>query len=169
MRGFVAGLLLLGGLAHADDSQHRGSLGLTVAFGVEGASGLTPMATGDSGFRLPIEVGGTLGLFTHTELFVAGRLAPPIAPSMGYAASFYAGARNAFGPDALKTFFDIALAVHATPYVTVGARVGVGVQYDFLPIMGVYAALTGQLVAWQALRLSLDLSIGIQFRTYLFE
>ena len=44
-----------------------------------------------------------------------------------------------FGYEQLKTFFDLELAVHVAPFVTVGVRGGFGVQYDFLPVMGVYA------------------------------
>ncbi len=160
-------VVLASGVARAND--HHGSLGLTVATGGEIVSAIGATGGSDRGVRIPIELGGTLGLFSHTELRVAARLAPGVPPLAGFAASFYGGIRNSFGFDAWKTFFDLELAVHAVPLIAIGARASFGVQYDFSPIMGVYAQLGGQLGGATALRLSFELVVGIQFRTYLFD
>lgn len=147
---------------------HRGSLGLTTAAGFEAVSLATPNTTGESGFRVPLELGATLALFTHTELRLSGRFSAPVNVS-GWGLSFYGGIRNSFGPAEWKTFFDVDLAVHALPVFVAGLRVGFGVQYDFSPVVGVYAALSAQLGGGFGLRLSGDVSVGLQFRTYLFE
>lgn len=171
MRGFLlAGTLLASSLALGQQRfDHRGSLGLTVAAGGEALSAVSSVATGERGFRIPLEVGGTLSLSDHSELRLAGRIAPGISPITALAGSIYAGIRNSFGFEQLKTFFDLELAVHLTPFLAIGARAAFGVQYDFLPIMGVYAQLGGQLGGATSLRLSFELMAGVQFRTYLFE
>jgi hypothetical protein len=151
-------------------NEHRGSLGLTVATGGEFVSGLTTTGSADSGFRLPIELGGTLGLTNKTELRLAGRLAPGLSPStFGSALSFYAGMRNGLAFDAWRTFFDLELAVHALPIITVGARIAFGLQYDFHPVVGAYVQLGAQLSGGGGLRLSFEATAGVQFRTYVFE
>ncbi|MBL8916722.1 MAG: hypothetical protein JNM17_38830 [Archangium sp.] len=159
-------LVLSASAAHAQS--HRGSLGLNIEGGFEALTAITSMATSDRGFRAPVEVGGTLGVFDHGELTLSGRLEFPVAFVTGYGVSFYGGLRNSFGYDQWKTFFSIELAIHAAPFFTAGARAGFGVLYDVLPIVAVYAVLHGQLGGGVALRLSGDLSVGVQFRTYLF-
>ena len=171
MRSFlIAGVLLASSLALGQQRyDHRGSLGLTVAAGGEVVTAVSSMATGEGGFRIPLEVGATFSLSDHNELRVAGRIAPGIAPITALAGSVYAGVRNSIGFEQFKTFFDLELAVHFTPFLAIGARAAFGVQYDFLPIMGVYAQLGGQLGGATSLRLSGEVMVGVQFRTYLFE
>lgn len=171
MRGLiVAGALLASGPALAEERfDHHGSLGLTVAFGGEFVTAVSITASGEKGARLPIELGGTFALGEHTELRAAARLAPGISPITALGASFYAGIRNSYGYEQWKTFFDLELAVHATPFLAFGVRGAFGVQFDFLPIMGAYAQLGAQLGGATSLRLSFELMAGLQFRTYLFE
>ena len=171
MRGLlVAGALLASGLALGEERfDHRGSLGLTAAFGGEFVTAVSFASPGEKGARLPIELGGTFAVGDQSELRVAARLAPGISPITALGASFYAGLRNYFGYEQWKTFFDLELAVHATPFLAFGVRGGFGVQFDFLPIMGAYAQLGAQLGGATSLRLSFELMAGLQFRTYLFE
>lgn len=171
MRGLlVAGALLAAGPALADERfDHHGSLGLTVAFGGEFVTAVAITSVGERGARLPIELGGTFSLAEHTELRAAARLSPGVAPITLVGTSFYAGIRNSYGYEQWKTFFDLDLAVHATPFLAIGIRGAFGVQFDFLPIMGVYAQLGAQLGGATSLRLSFELMAGLQFRTYLFE
>jgi hypothetical protein len=166
-RGLALITTLISSIAFADS--HRGSLGLTVAAGFEPVSSVAVDGPGDRGFRVPLELGGTLGLFTHTSLRLAARVGAPLPSLSSWAFSFFGGVRNAFSIGQWVTFFDLELAVHATPLFAVGARAGFGVQYDVLPIMGVYALISGQLAGGYALRLSGDVMIGVQFRSYLFE
>ncbi len=163
-------LALASSVAFAEErSDHRGSLGLTVAFGGEFVSAVTTMANGERGLRLPIEVGGTLSLSDHNELRIAGRLSPGVGPLTALGGSFYAGLRNSIGYDQWKTFFDLELAAHVAPFLAFGIRGAFGVQFDFLPVMGVYAQVGGQLGGATSLRLSFEVMAGVQFRTYLFE
>ena len=168
------GLLVLALLASSpalaeERYDHRGSLGLTVAFGGEAVAAVTSTADGERGIRLPIEVGGTLSLSDHNELRVAGHLSPGVGELTALGGSFYAGLRNSIGYDQWKTFFDLELAAHVTPFLAFGVRGAFGVQFDFLPVMGVYAQLGGQLGGATSLRLSFELMAGVQFRTYVFE
>lgn len=166
----LGGLVLLAGVAAGEERyDHRGALGLTVATGVEALTAVSITQTGERGGRLPLEVGGTLWLSDHNELRLAGRLAPGLVPITTLAGSFFAGIRNSIGYAQWKTFFDLELAVHVAPFFAIGARAAFGVQYDFLPIMGVYAQLGGQLAGATSLRLSGEVVVGLQFRTYLFE
>lgn len=168
MRAFVVGLALVASAAWAND--HRGSLGLTVATGGEFVTAIAGDGTaGDRGGRVPLELGVTLALFDKTELRLAGRFSPGIPPLTTVGGAVFGGIRNSFGFDKLKTFFDLELAVHVAPLFAVGGRVGLGLQYDFLPIMGAYVELGGQFGGATSLRLSFEGVVGLQFRTYLFE
>ncbi len=167
---FLAGALLAAGLSRAEERyDHRGALGLTAAVGGEFVTAVSGVGTGEAGFRLPLELGGTFSVGDQTELRAAARLSPGLGPITALGASFYAGIRNFFGYEQWKTFFDLELAVHVTPYLAIGVRGAFGVQFDFLPIMGVYAQLGGQLGGASSLRLSFEVMAGMQFRTYLFE
>lgn len=148
--------------------KHRGSLGLTVAAGGEFVSAVKATGGRDLGPRIPLEIAGTLGLFEHTELRLAGRLSPGFnaAPLAG---SIYLGARNSFALGDWNTFFDLDFATHVAPFLTFGARLGFGAQWDFSPVMGLYAQVGAQLGGGVALRLSFEGMIGLQFRTYVFE
>ncbi len=150
---------------------HRGALGLTAAAGGEFSTlvGAVDRVNSESGLRIPLELGGTLGVTDRSELTVSGRFSPGVLGVSLVSLSFYAGLRQSFGYDRWKTFFDLQAAVHALPVVTLGARVGFGVQYDFADIAGVYAAVAAQLGGLLHLRFSAEVVVGLQFRTYLFE
>lgn len=148
---------------------HRGALGLTVATGGEWVSQVGLESQRDLGGRLPIELGATVGFWESTEARVAVRLAPAVIDSTGLAWSAYAGVRNSFGREHWKTFFDLDFAAHWKPGLAFGARGAFGVQYDFLPVVGAYAQLGAQLGGATSLRLSFELMLGLQFRTYVLE
>lgn len=167
MRAVLLVLALASLTARAND--HRGSLGLIVATGGEYVTGISNNGSSDRGFRIPIELGGTLGVFNRSELILAARIAPGFAPTFGTAVSFYGGIRNGWAFGDWRTFFDLELAVHAYPVITVGARVAFGVQYDFHPLVGVYGQIGAQIGGGQGLRLSFEGVVGVQFRTYLFD
>lgn len=166
-RVVVAVLALLAAPALASDRyDHRGALGLTVAAGGEIVAAAGNQVFGDNGVRVPLELGGTASITDHTELRAAGRVS---LLGLRVGSSAYLGLRNTYGWEKLKTFFDLDFAAHFTPIWTLGARVGLGVQYDFLPVMGAYAQLGGQLGGGGGLRLSFELLVGVQLRTYLLE
>lgn len=168
---FLACLLLAPALAAAEERyDHRGALGLTVATGGEYVTAIAIAGRGgETGGRIPIELGGTLALRDGLELRLAGRFSPGVPPLTAPAGAVFAGVRSSFGYAQWKTFFDLELAAHVAPFLAFGARAAFGVQYDFLPIMGVYAQLGGQLGGAAALRISFEGVVGLQFRTYLFE
>jgi hypothetical protein len=171
MRALIGVVLLASGLCLAQQERydHRGALGLTVAAGGEIVTAISSAAVGERGVRIPLELGGTLSVSDHNELRLAARLSPGISPITALSASFYGGLRNSIGLDQWRTFFDLEVAVHATPFLAFGIRGAFGVQYDFLPVMGVYAQLGAQLGGASSLRLSFELMAGVQFRTYVFE
>ena len=167
-RLWIAGALLASGMALGERYDHHGALGVTVAAGGEYVTAIGVLSGIENGVRIPIELGGTLSVSNHNELRLAARLSPGVVLTT-LSTSFFAGVRNTIGYEQWKTFFDLELAVHATPFIAIGARAGFGVQYDFLPIMGVYAQLGAQLGGATSLRLSFEVMAGLQFRTYLFE
>jgi len=167
-RWLLVALALLPAAASAQERwDHRGSLGLTVGGAFEGRHSIAVSLNlpGDSGARGDAEVGGTLSITDHTELRVAGRLTLG-GPTISGAA--LAGVRNSFG-DRLKTFFDAELMVHIGPWFTIGPHAAFGVQYEVLPVMGLFAALGVGLGFGDGLRLSGELMLGVQFRSYLLE
>lgn len=169
-RVFIAAALLSSSASLAEERyDHRGALGLTVAAGGEIVTAIGFDGVGERGWRIPLELGGTLSISDHNELRLAARLGPGISPLTALSASFYAGVRNSFGDHQWKTFFDLELAVHATPFLAFGVRGAFGVQFDFLPVMGAYAQLGAQFGGATSLRLSFELIAGVQFRTYVFE
>ncbi len=155
--------------APAGAENHLGSIGLTAAAGAEYVTGISATARSDRGGRIPLEIGATVGITDRLELRAAGRVSPGLVPSSELAFSWYGGIRNSVGVDQLKTFFDLDLALHATPFLTGGARVAFGVQYDVSPIAGLYALAGAQLGLGAALRLSFEVMVGVQFRTYVFD
>jgi hypothetical protein len=170
MRRFIlaATVLSAGICLGIEENDHRGSLGLTIASGPEISTAVSSM-NAERGVRIPIELGGTLSFNSHNEIRVAARLAPGIPPLTTLGLSFYGGLRNTYGLGLWKTFFDIELAAHVMPFLAFGVRGGFGVQYDFLPIMGAYAQVGAQIGGATSLRLSFEVLVGVQFRTYLFE
>ena len=121
------------------------------------------------GWRGGVELGGTLSVGDGNDLLLSVRAEFGGLFDLG----IYAGYRGYFSVGQWKTFFDLDLAGHITPAIaphgTVGPRVGVGVQLDFLPIIGTYAVLGGQIGFGDGLRYGAELTIGFQFRSYLLE
>lgn len=150
---------------------HRGSLGLTAAAGGEYSTliGATSKQRSETGLRVPLELGGSLGITDKSELRVSGRFEPGVYKVALVGLSFYVGLRQSFGREKWKTFFDLDAAVHALPAVTLGVRFAIGVQYDFADIAGVYASAGAQIGGLLHLRFSGEVMVGLQFRSYLFE
>lgn len=80
----------------------------------------------------------------------------------------YTGYRGYFG-DRWKTFFDLELAVHFTPYLTVGPRFAVGLQYELSPVAGLFTQLAANLGFGEVLQFKAELLIGVQLRSFLLE
>ena len=62
------------------------------------------------------------------------------------------GIRAYFGEDRFKTYLTAEVAVHIVPNVTAGPRLGFGIQYDFLPAVGVYLGGAAEVAAGQGIR-----------------
>ena len=79
------------------------------------------------------------------------------------------GLRAYFGDERWKTYFTAELALHVTPNVTAGPRLGIGVQYELLPTLGLYLGGAAEVTAGQGIRISGAVLGGLQLRTYVFE
>ncbi len=144
---------------------HRGSLGLITGFGVDGRSAFG-LVQSDNGARLFPELGATLSVSDRWNVMLAGRLSF-LGPALGL--SFIGGVRSTYG-ERFKTFFDLNLAVHAVPLFTIGPRFAFGVQYELLDVIGAFASAGVQFgVGPTGARFAGELTVGLQFRTYLFE
>ena len=164
MRALGLSALLLAGAALAQDrTDHLGALGVTVAGGGEFGTEVGGEAA-YTGFRAPLELGLSLGVTDRTEVRLAGRLALPWAARDW---TITAGIRNSRG-ERWKTFFDLDLAAHVAPLWTLGLRFGFGVQYELLPVLGVYLVAAVQGGGGAGLRLAGELMLGFQLRSYLF-
>jgi hypothetical protein len=158
---FVA--LLAAGAAAQDRADHRGALGLTLAGGAELGTALGG-GLASTGLRAPLELGVSYGFSERTELHLAGRFSPPW-PRADW--SVLAGLRNYRG-ERWKTFFDLDLVGHLAPIWTLGLRLGLGVQFEVLPVLGVFAVAGVQGGGGAGLRLAGELLLGVQVRSYLF-
>ena len=83
--------------------------------------------------------------------------------------SIAGGIRAYFGDDRFKTYLTAELSLHVTPNVMAGPRVGIGVQYELLPTLGIYLEGAVEVAAGQGIRLSGSVLGGLQLRTYVFE
>lgn len=145
---------------------HHGAIGLVV--GVHGArkdiGGVNVVP--DSGWRTGLDLGATFNVGYHSnEVIIVGR----VALGGAFESSAYTGYRNYFGADRWKTLLDLDLAFQFTPFFTVGPRFGVGVQYEFAPIGGVYLQLAGNIGIGQVLMYKIEAVLGVQLRSFLLE
>ncbi len=120
----------------------------------------------DDGFRAGLEAGGTLNIGGgNNELKLAARVLFGGLFDLG----FNGGYRGYFGLDQWKTFADLDLAAQVLPVFTIGPRVGLGVQFDFSNIAGVFGVLSGQIGFGAGIRYGVEVRIGIQLRSFVFE
>ncbi|MBS1153023.1 MAG: hypothetical protein H6Q89_4721 [Myxococcaceae bacterium] len=182
-------LLVLALPAHADERyDHKGAVGLLLGLTGEYKAAATIKGGGDEGWRFGTEVGATVAvgsdgnelkgslraLFGGIEAgcSLEGSCAPlDLALFLGY--------RSYFDLGQWKTFFDLDLAQHVVPrfdpssartqIYTIGPRVAVGVQLDFLPVAGSFLLLEGQIGFGDGLRYGAALMLGFQLRSYLLE
>ncbi|MGZ6098372.1 MAG: hypothetical protein ACXWLL_08270 [Myxococcaceae bacterium] len=167
----MLGLLLLPLAAAAAEQEerwdHRGALGLLAGGGVdfvgqvksggqtqEGTYGLV-----ETLLTFPMGASGNEWTVGSREAIGGGTVDVAVA----------AGIRAYFGDERFKTYLTAELAVHVTPNVTAGPRVGIGVQYEILPTFGIYLGGAVEVTAGQGIRLSGSVLGGFQLRTYVFE
>jgi hypothetical protein len=153
----------------ADRFDHRGSVGLLFGAGVDFKDSVpSGHQERDQGVRMNIDAGGTLAIgHDGNEAKVWGR------GSFGASTKDWAigaGYRGYFGAEQFKTFFDLDAVFHLTPFFTVGPRLGIGIQYEIVPVVGIFAATGAQIGGGPGgLRVSFDAMAGLQFRSYLLE
>lgn len=155
-----------GAPSKAERFDHRGAIGLLVGPGLQFKESASPPDPRDGGFRALIDLGGTYAIGVDgNELLLAGRvgLGGPLESTL------YGGYRGYFGLERVKTFFDLDLALHFTPKLVAGPRVGFGVQYELSPVVGVFAGAALQFGLGQAIRFDAELVSGLQLRTYVLE
>jgi hypothetical protein len=147
---------------------HRGAVGLLVGSGFEYASTIGRIVSVDTAPSALFDLGVTthMGLNSNElKLFARASFIPGVRRL-----SLVGGYRGYFGDDRVKTFFDLDLALRLLPQATLGPRVGLGVQYELTPVLGLYAGLGGQIgVGPQLARFSGELLVGFQGRSYLLE
>lgn len=165
----LAGLLVLvsaQAFAGEERNDHRGSIGLLLSTGGEYRASIAG-AYVENGLRLPAHIGGTLAIGHNGNELKLQIDSAWLGPELDLGLSF--GYRGYFAVDQLKTFFDADLGVRFVTRFTIGPEIGVGLQYELSPVIGVFARLGGKLGFGQALRLGADLLVGIQLRSYVME
>ena len=148
-------------------TDHRGSLGVLIGGGADFKREVTTGGDTEEGVRglteglvcLPIGVSG--------NEWTIGARAGFGGPKVDVALA--GGIRAYFGEDRFKTYLTAEVAVHIVPNVTAGPRLGFGIQYDFLPTVGVYLGGAAEVTAGQGIRIAGAVTAGFQFRTYIFE
>ena len=186
---FFLVVLVLASTARADERfDHRGSVGLLLGTTGEYKAATSLGGGGDEGFRLGTELGATYSIGSDGNevkaavrtLFggiEAGCSARQTCAPVDIGIFF--GYRGYFDLGHWKTFFDIDAAQHFVPRLspasansqlyTIGPRIGIGVQLDFLPVAGAFAILEAQIGFGDGLRYGAALMIGVQLRSYLLE
>ncbi len=168
----IAVIVLLSPLgANADEMRldHRGALGLELLPGVEHASlvvntNLPPPNFDATRFVLGLEPTIAIGREGNE---IVGTLRLLRGPDWG--AAFGARFRKYFGRDEWKTFADFGIKVDSTPRWAAGPHVGLGVMYEFSPLVGVFANLGGSIEFGNGIRAAAEGFLGLQARSYLIE
>ena len=164
------GLLLAPAAARAEEEQrwdHRGALGLLLGGGVDFKREVKAGGETEEGNRALLETLLTFPMGLSGNEWTVGARTGFGGPSVDVAIA--GGLRAYFGDDRFKTYLTAELAVHVTPNVTAGPRLGFGVQYELLPVFGLYLGGAAEVTAGQGIRIAGALVGGIQLRTYIFE
>ncbi len=175
--------------AHADERyDHRGAIGLLVGLSGEYKAAATLSGGGDEGWRLGPELGATFAVGGDGNELKAALRALFLGIKNGCSdngscapldLALFLGYRGYFDLGQWKTFFDIDAAQHLVPrfdgssaktqLYTIGPRVAIGVQLDFLPTAGSFLMLEAQIGFGDGLRYGAALVLGFQLRSYLLE
>jgi len=168
-RILLLGLLVLPGAVLAEEEQrfdHRGALGFLVGGGVDFKREVKSGGQTEEGGRALLETLLTFPLGVSGNEWTLGA-------RTGFGASvdvaIAGGLRAYFGEDRFKTYLTAELAMHVTPNVTAGPRLGFGIQYELFPVVGIYLGGAAEVTAGQGIRIAAGVVGGFQFRTYIFE
>lgn len=167
----AAGILwLLAVPARAEEverTDHRGSLGLLVGGGADFKREVKSGGETEEGVRGLVESLVCLPMGVSGNEWTVGARTGFGGPKVDVALT--GGIRAYWGEDRFKTYLTAEVAVHIVPNVTAGPRLGFGIQYDFLPTVGVYLGGAAEVTAGQGIRIAGAVTGGFQFRTYIFE
>jgi len=163
-------VLLLPASAAAEEQErwdHRGALGFLIGGGIDFKREVKSGGETEEGRRGLLETLVTFPLGVSGNEWTIGARTGFGGPSVDVAVA--GGLRAYFGEDRFKTYLTAELALHVTPNVTAGPRLGFGVQYELFPVVGVYLGGAAEVTAGQGIRISGAVLAGFQFRTYVFE
>ncbi len=146
---------------------HRGALGLLVGGGIDFKREVKSGGDTEEGRRALLETLLTFPLGVSGNEWTLGARTGFGGPSVDVAVA--GGLRAYFGEERFKTYLTAELALHVTPNVTAGPRLGVGIQYELFPVFGLYLGGAAEVTAGQGIRIAAALVGGIQLRTYIFE
>ena len=166
----LAAGLLASSAARGEEEQrfdHRGSLGLLVGGGIDFKREVKTGGETEEGRRALLETLLTFPLGVSGNEWTVGARTGFGGPSVDVAIA--GGLRAYFGEDRFKTYLTAELALHVTPNVTGGPRLGFGVQYELFPVFGLYLGGAAEVTAGQGIRIAASVAAGIQVRTYIFE
>jgi hypothetical protein len=146
---------------------HRGALGLLVGGGVDFKREVKTGGETEEGRRALLETLLTFPLGVSGSEWTVGARTGFGGPSVDVAIA--GGLRAYFGEERFKTYLTAELSLHVTPNVTAGPRLGFGIQYELLPVFGLYLGGAAEVTAGQGIRIAAAVVGGIQVRTYIFE
>ncbi|MGO8969202.1 MAG: hypothetical protein ACLQDQ_06490 [Myxococcaceae bacterium] len=165
-----AGLAARAEAQQAEDAprlDHRGALGFILGSGV---------AVQETVLRAGVEESGTAPLVQGEVTFPLGMQGNEwtlaVATAFGtprVTVALSGGLRAYFGEETWKTFVTVEGVLHVTPAVTIGPRLGFGVQLDFSQVAGAFLQVAAEVTAGQGIRYGVSALGGFQFRTYIFE
>jgi hypothetical protein len=162
-------------------TDHRDQWGLTLSVGTvfDTAIDQKQVFSYEPGFQPILEIGATRAVTdTGDEETVRVRLTSPVSGSSTSGSvlqaegdklnwlgpSLIGGYRGYFGYDSFRTFYDADLFVNSYPFWGVGPNVGLGAQYDFGRIAGVFLRLGFGVTFGETIIASFDGSLGGQVR-----
>ncbi len=160
---------------------HRDEWGLMLSLGTVYDTGINQKQTFSyqPGFEPMLELGFSRAVTdTGDEVTVRLRLTSPVSASSvagevlqqagdslnWLGPALIGGYRGYFGYDAFKTFYDADLFINSYPYWGVGPNVGLGAQYDFGRVAGVFLRLGFGVTFGETILASFDGSVGGQLR-----
>jgi hypothetical protein len=167
---FVAFVCLgLAAPAAADDAprlDHRGALGVIFGAGISFEDTVLKYGVTEDGRSPLFQMEVTFPLGTQGNEWT---LAVATAVNTPTSVAVAGGIRAYFGEESWKTFVTVEGTLHVTPAVSVGPRLGFGVQWDFAQVAGAFVQLAAEVTGGQGIRFGASALAGFQFRTYIFE
>ena len=146
---------------------HRGALGLLVGGGIDFKREVKSGGDTEEGRRALLETLLTFPMGLSGNEWTVGARTGFGGPSVDVAIA--GGLRAYFGEERFKTYLTAEVALHVTPNVTAGPRLGFGIQYELFPVLGLYLGGAAEVTAGQGIRIAAALVGGFQVRTYIFE